>query len=92
MASALVRPVRFWPVTSSAGRVVPVSVSVAGADGRVIATMDERFAILGRTGAAELTDPARACPRFVDARQGAHLGCRELHLGALVVERPKRAE
>jgi fatty acid synthase len=42
------------------GRVVPVSVSVAGADGRVIATMDERFAILGRTGAAELTDPARA--------------------------------
>lgn len=42
------------------GRVVPVSVTIAGADGEVIATLDERFAILGRTGAAELTDPVRA--------------------------------
>lgn len=42
------------------GRVVPVSVTIAGADGEAIATLDERFAILGRTGAAELTDPARA--------------------------------
>jgi fatty acid synthase, bacteria type len=42
------------------GRVVPVSVTVADADGAVIATLDERFAILGRTGAAELSDPARA--------------------------------
>ena len=42
------------------GRVVPVSVTVAGSDGAVIATLDERFAILGRTGTAELTDPVRA--------------------------------
>ncbi|SPM41663.1 type I polyketide synthase, partial [Mycobacterium numidiamassiliense] len=42
------------------GRVVPVSVTVAGPDGAVIATLEERFAILGRTGAAELTDPVRA--------------------------------
>ncbi len=42
------------------GRVVPVSVAVADAKGAVIATLDERFAILGRTGAGELTDPARA--------------------------------
>ncbi|HZC54367.1 MAG TPA: acyltransferase domain-containing protein, partial [Mycobacterium sp.] len=42
------------------GRVVPVSVTIADADGTVIATLAERFAILGRTGAAELTDPARA--------------------------------
>ncbi|BBX72691.1 type I polyketide synthase [Mycobacterium shinjukuense] len=42
------------------GRVVPVSVTVADADGAVIATLEERFAILGRTGFAELTDPVRA--------------------------------
>ncbi|BBZ43113.1 type I polyketide synthase [Mycobacterium parmense] len=42
------------------GRVVAVSVTIADADGAVIATLDERFAILGRTGAAELNDPARA--------------------------------
>ena len=45
------------------GRVVRVAVTLkdsADADGAVIVTLDERFAILGRTGAAELTDPARA--------------------------------
>ncbi|MBS9533476.1 DUF1729 domain-containing protein [Mycobacterium sp. M1] len=42
------------------GRVVPVSVTVADADGTVLATLEERFAIRGRTGAAELTDPVRA--------------------------------
>ena len=45
------------------GRVVSVAVTIrdsADADGAVIATLDERFAILGRTGAAELTDPVRA--------------------------------
>jgi len=42
------------------GRVVPVSVTVSGPDGTVLATLDERFAIRGRTGAAELTDPVRA--------------------------------
>jgi fatty acid synthase len=42
------------------GRVVPVYVTVTGPDGAAIAHFDERFAILGRTGAAELTDPPRA--------------------------------
>ncbi|MGV7608792.1 hypothetical protein PJN30_29840, partial [Mycobacterium kansasii] len=42
------------------GRVVPVTVAVTASDGAAVATMEERFAILGRTGTAELTDPARA--------------------------------
>jgi fatty acid synthase len=42
------------------GRVIPVWVTVADADGTVLATLEERFAIRGRTGAAELTNPARA--------------------------------
>ena len=42
------------------GRVVPVSVGITDADGTVLATLEERFAIRGRTGAAELTDPVRA--------------------------------
>ncbi|WP_238419015.1 type I polyketide synthase [Gordonia sp. 'Campus'] len=41
------------------GRVVEVSVEITGPSGQ-IATLDERFAIRGRLGAAELTDPARA--------------------------------
>nr|BBX81362.1 type I polyketide synthase [Mycobacterium florentinum] len=47
-------------IDTDMGRVVPVSVTVADPDGKVIATLEERFAILGRTGAAELTDPCRA--------------------------------
>ncbi|MEE6137884.1 fatty acid synthase subunit beta domain-containing protein [Mycobacterium sp. 050128] len=47
-------------VDTDMGRVVPVSVTVAGPDGKTIATLEERFAILGRTGSAELTDPSRA--------------------------------
>ncbi|HEU4360851.1 MAG TPA: fatty acid synthase subunit beta domain-containing protein, partial [Mycobacterium sp.] len=42
------------------GRVIPVAVTVAAADGTILATLAERFAIRGRTGAAELTDPDRA--------------------------------
>ncbi|MEZ0364275.1 fatty acid synthase subunit beta domain-containing protein [Mycobacterium sp. pUA109] len=42
------------------GRVVPVSVTVADTAGVELARLEERFAIRGRTGAAELTDPARA--------------------------------
>ena len=42
------------------GRVVPVSVTVTAPDGTVLATLDERFAIRGRTGPAELADPVRA--------------------------------
>ena len=42
------------------GRVVPISVTVVDADRTVLATMEERFAIRGRTGPGELTDPLRA--------------------------------
>jgi fatty acid synthase len=47
-------------IDTEVGRVVPISVKVAAADRTVLATMEERFAIRGRTGAAELTDPVRA--------------------------------
>ncbi|MGO9185537.1 fatty acid synthase subunit beta domain-containing protein [Mycobacterium sp.] len=47
-------------VDTDIGRVVPVSVKITGADGAVIASLSERFAILGRTGTAELNEPARA--------------------------------
>ena len=42
------------------GRVIPVTVNVSDASGAVLAALEERFAIRGRTGAAELTDPVRA--------------------------------
>ena len=42
------------------GRVVPVTVNVSDAGGTVLAVLEERFAIRGRTGPAELTDPVRA--------------------------------
>lgn len=42
------------------GRVVPVTVNVSGVNGTVFAVLEERFAIRGRTGPAELTDPVRA--------------------------------
>ncbi|OBK73646.1 type I polyketide synthase [Mycobacterium sp. 1164985.4] len=42
------------------GRVVPVSVEIRDADNTVLAKLEERFAIRGRTGAAELVDPPRA--------------------------------
>ncbi|MCD9197211.1 type I polyketide synthase [Aeromicrobium wangtongii] len=41
------------------GRVVSVDVTVSAPDGQV-ATLRERFAIRGRTGAGQLSDPARA--------------------------------
>jgi fatty acid synthase, bacteria type len=48
------------------GRVVPVSVSIADADGTELARLEERFAIRGRSGAAELTDPVRAGGAITD--------------------------
>ncbi|MGI9124253.1 MAG: fatty acid synthase subunit beta domain-containing protein, partial [Mycobacterium sp.] len=47
-------------VDTEVGRVVPVTVNVSDTDGPVLAVLEERFAIRGRTGAAELTDPVRA--------------------------------
>lgn len=48
------------------GRVVPVSVTISDADGTVLATLEERFAIRGRTGALELSDPPRAGGAITD--------------------------
>jgi fatty acid synthase len=48
------------------GRVVPVSVTIADADGTELAKLEERFAIRGRTGAAELADPPRAGGAMTD--------------------------
>ncbi len=42
------------------GRVVPVAVSIATPDGEIVATLQERFAIRGRIGEAQLADPVRA--------------------------------
>ncbi|OCB40548.1 3-oxoacyl-ACP synthase [Mycobacterium malmoense] len=47
-------------IDTDLGRVVRVSVTIADADGATLAALDERFAILGRTGTAELADPVRA--------------------------------
>ena len=51
------------------GRVIPVSVTISedeAAGGRVLARLEERFAIRGRTGAAELADPPRAGAAMTD--------------------------
>ncbi len=42
------------------GRVVPVTVNISDAGGHVLAVLEERFAIRGRTGEGELADPVRA--------------------------------
>ena len=47
-------------VDSEVGRVVPVTVNVIDSAGVVLAVLEERFAIRGRTGPLELTDPVRA--------------------------------
>jgi len=47
-------------VDTEVGRVVPVTVNVSDTTGTVLAVLEERFAIRGRTGEAELTDPVRA--------------------------------
>ncbi len=48
------------------GRVIPVSVTIADGEGTGLATLEERFAIRGRTGAAELADPPRAGGAMTD--------------------------
>ena len=48
------------------GRVIPVKVSISDSDGTVLAELEERFAIRGRTGAAELSDPPRAGGAITD--------------------------
>ncbi|MCX8557452.1 DUF1729 domain-containing protein [Mycolicibacterium mucogenicum] len=53
-------------VDTEVGRVVPVSVSITDAEGTELARLEERFAIRGRSGAAELTDPVRAGGAITD--------------------------
>ena len=47
-------------VDTEVGRVVPVTVNISDRAGTVYAVLEERFAIRGRTGDAELSDPVRA--------------------------------
>ena len=47
-------------VDTEVGRVVPVTVNISDRAGTVYAVLEERFAIRGRTGVAELSDPVRA--------------------------------
>ena len=53
-------------VDTEVGRVVPVSVTISDADGTELATLQERFAIRGRTGAPALTDPVQAGGAITD--------------------------
>jgi len=47
-------------VDTEVGRVVPVTVNISDRAGAVYAVLEERFAIRGRTGEADLPDPVRA--------------------------------
>jgi fatty acid synthase len=56
-------------VDTEVGRVIPVEVTIregGAADGTVLAKLEERFAIRGRTGAVELSDPPRAGGAITD--------------------------
>ncbi|MDA4110602.1 type I polyketide synthase [Mycolicibacterium holsaticum] len=53
-------------VDTEYGRVIPVQVGIADSNGTVLARLEERFAIRGRTGAAELADPPRAGGAMTD--------------------------
>jgi fatty acid synthase len=71
------------------GRVVPVSVSVRDSSGTELARLHERFAIRGRTGAAELTDPVRAGGAISDnATDTPRRRRRDVTVGAPVDMRP----
>lgn len=48
------------------GRVIPVEVTISDSEGTELAKLEERFAIRGRTGAAELADPPRAGGAMTD--------------------------
>jgi fatty acid synthase len=53
-------------IDTEVGRVIPVAVSIRDADGTELAQLVERFAIRGRTGPVELTDPERAGGAITD--------------------------
>ncbi|MGV9797731.1 fatty acid synthase subunit beta domain-containing protein [Mycobacterium sp. NPDC003449] len=76
-------------VDTEVGRVVPVSVVVSTLDGTELARLEERFAIRGRTGAAELTDPVRAGGAISDnATDTPRRRRRDIAVGAPVDMRP----
>src|SRR5271165_303650 len=75
------------------GRVVPVSVTIADPAGTVLARLQERFAIRGRTGTMELEDPVRAGGALSDdatenATDTARRRRRDVTLAAPVDMRP----
>jgi fatty acid synthase len=53
-------------VDTEVGRVVPVEVTITDEDGTLLAKLQERFAIRGRTGAIALADPERAGGAITD--------------------------
>jgi fatty acid synthase len=53
-------------VDTEVGRVVPVEVTISDSDGTLLAKLEERFAIRGRTGAVALSDPERAGGAITD--------------------------
>ncbi|MFT3662933.1 MAG: DUF1729 domain-containing protein [Gordonia sp. (in: high G+C Gram-positive bacteria)] len=67
---------------SAAGRVVEVGVDVARTDGAPVATLAERFAIRGRSGSAELSDPVRAGGAADDERTGVRKHVRTVTITA----------
>ncbi|MDV3127760.1 DUF1729 domain-containing protein [Mycobacterium sp. 21AC1] len=76
-------------VDTEVGRVVPVAVSVFTTDGVEVARLEERFAIRGRTGEAELTDPLRAGGAISDnATDTPRRRRRDVAVGAPVDMRP----
>ncbi|MCV7176952.1 type I polyketide synthase [Mycolicibacterium sphagni] len=71
------------------GRVVPVTVNVTDANGIILAVLEERFAIRGRTGAKELTDPVRAGGAVsLNATDTPRRRRRDVTIGAPVDMRP----
>ena len=71
------------------GRVVPVTVNVSDTSGTVLAVLEERFAIRGRTGPGDLTDPVRAGGAVsVNATDTPHRRRRDVTITAPVNMRP----
>ena len=70
------------------GRVVPVTVNVSDEAGAVLAVLEERFAVRGRTGPAKLTDPVRAGGAVSDPTETPRRRRREVTVGAPVDMRP----
>ena len=75
-------------VDTEVGRVVPVTVNVSDAAGAVLAVLEERFAVRGRTGPAKLTDPVRAGGAVSDATETPRRRRREVTVNAPVDMRP----